>query len=275
MTNLTKVNAALASVKKSTPFSVQRYAMGSGSRAYANVLLHVPNAGVNETELASAVARAFDGKLQLALGTAHRPNPKVPTLVLARVEANREIRSYDEEGVKGLTAATANVFRDEADNIWKKVGDGETAVLVRDSEDDIEHILASRQAGSLETASVRVGLHEEASIGQAICWFDNVGSKMRYGVKCGKDHAFDTETATVHAIASDDVFATAPHAAVSEIAAGHKAMFAKDAAPLSPSNMMAKHLAYMSMLYDARTPYFQKLTSLMKAAFGGAALRTG
>lgn len=239
----------------------------------ANVLMRVgPNIVKDEDAFDKAIASAFGGKVRLMRGSAHHP-AEDKSLVLACVELNSEVRPMDENGVKGLTAVTANVFRDEGDNIWRKAGEGEMAVLIKDTSDEIEAVLASRQSLSIATASTKVDLHEHAAIGQGIGWFDSSLEKMRFGVKCGPSVAFDVSSMSVHEINERDVFVVSSHDYQREIAAQYEEMFGKGNAPLSRENGPSRYLKYMGLLFNRRETYYKRLQGLMEQSFGAAAIR--
>jgi hypothetical protein len=271
LTNANRVlSSAARGVSKAVPLDIQK--MDIKDRQ-ATVLMRVGGAlAKDEDSLDKAIASAFEGKIRLMHGSAHRPVDDA-SLVLACVELNSETRAFDESGVKGLTAVTANVFRDEGDNIWRKHGDGETAVLVKDTADEIEAILSQRQSVSIATASTKVDLHEHASIGQGIGWFDASLERMRYGVKCGPDMAFDLSSQSVHAIDERSVFAVFNHNCQREVAARYEEMFGKGNAPLSRDNGPGRYLKYMGLLFNQRETYFKRLEGLMQMTFGAAALR--
>lgn len=239
----------------------------------ANVLMRVgPNVVKDEDSFDKAIATVFGGKVRLMRGSAHHP-AEDKSLVLACVELNSETRPFDDSGVKGLTAVTPNVFRDEGDNIWRKAGEGEMAVLIKDTADEIEAVLASRQSVSIATASTKVDLHEHAAIGHGIGWFDPSLEKMRFGVKCGPTVAFDVSTMSVHEISDRDVFVVSSHDYQREVAARYEEMFGKGNAPLSKENGPARYLKYMGLLFNQRETYYNRLRALMEQSFGAAAIR--
>lgn len=53
-----------------------------------------------------------------------------------------------------LTVIAANVFSDEANKIWRKVGDGENSRLVLETDDDLEEVLSARRSLIREFASL-------------------------------------------------------------------------------------------------------------------------
>lgn len=255
---------------KSIPLNVQRSeAVGDSTAA---VLFQTSRAASFE-EFASAVDGAYEGKLRVLPGSAFRPNPEAPDLVQAFVAINADMRVADEEGMKGLTAVTANVFRDENDDIWRTIGEGEHAMLVRKVDDDLTAILEQRQCGSLVTASAGLELHEEAKVGQAIGWYDFAREEMRYGIKLAKDLSLDLSSAQVANVLDKSVVLLGDVRADMAVAAvsANRALIAST--PLTQENMISKYMALVSQLYARDGAYMKKLKSLLETSFGAAALR--
>lgn len=271
--------------------AVQRYAVTKNDPSVAVVLADTTGVS-SEAELASAVAMAFDGKMEVLPGSAFAANPEHSKTLFSFIgRYSPEARPVTTEGLKDMAALSESVFKDKDDDIWHKVGSGETAVIVRQTEDSFEDILASRRAASgIVTASANVVLSEDSAPGDVICWYDTVRRAVRYGVHCASlgntvlalDPAEPgaSVAAASAKVPQDLVMAVAPvtnilavkaRSAAKELAS-NLAANAGGVAPLNSDNMIARHLQFMQVLYGS-TPYYAKLRSLLERAHGKAALR--
>ena len=265
----------LSAVPRANPISVQRMDMVGDNTAA--VLFQAGFVNTAE-ELAASIERAYDGKVRLMNGSAHRPDSRNPDLVLAFVTLNREIRPADDEGMEGLTACTANVFRDDTEQhgIWTKVGEGESAMLIKQTDDDLEELLRGRQAYSLVTASVGVTLYEPAKVGQAIGWYDFQREGMRFGVKIGEELAFDLSSETVASIDAKAVTIVGDSrldVATATVANDRNINETMKRTPLTRDNMFARYLQFAGTLFARNSEYLKRLRSMLEQAHGATALR--
>lgn len=259
---------------KPIPLNVQRYSIVGDSTA---AVLFQTSPGVSFEEFASSVDAAYEGKLRVLPGSPFRPSDRTRELVQAFVEIRTESRPADEEGAAGLTMVSASVFENEEDHsIWVKTGEGETARLMRQSEDDLEAILDARQCGSLVTASAGLDLHEEAKVGQAIGWYDFARETMRYGVKLSDKIALETASAKIIEVEPKAILLVGDTRLDITLATTTNDKSVRDTmtrVALSRENMISKYMAFAKTLYAKHGPYFKKLTSLLETQYGAAALR--
>lgn len=265
----------LSAVPRANPISVQRMEMVGDNTA---AVLFQAGFVKSSEELATAIDKAYKGKVRLMNGSAHRPDNSSPDLVLAFVTLNHEVRPADAEGMEGLTACTANVFRDDTDEqgIWTKVGEGESAMLVRQTDEDLEELLRGRQAYSLVTASMGIDLHETANVGQAIGWYDFQREGMRYGVKISEELAFDLGTETLANVGEKAVtlVGDARLDIATAVAGNNSAIVnAMKRTPLTRDNMFARYMQFAGTLYAKNSEYLRRLRSLLEQTHGAAALR--
>lgn len=285
MTNTTSTKAASISdvlraiSNTASPVAVQRLQITTdhSGEEIANVLFHVADSRIKtEAQLDAAITRAFTGKIALMPFSAHRPAVGTdPSLVLATVCLQREMRTYTEGGMSGLTMVSANVFRDADDCIWNKAGEGATAVLVRDTDDDLEAILGARQSRSIVTASMNVSLHETARPGEAIMFYDTARRQTRPAVAMDSGVAYTLDTNELQIINPDLVFASAVHSRAVEVAsiAGSAIKGLAEGEPTTAQNRLSRYMAYSAMLFARNGEYYKRLRSLLASSYGEAALR--
>ena len=253
--------------------------------ATAQVLLKVaPSEIRNLSGLDRAVSLAWGDKVRVLPGSAHYPNQSDKSLVVAILQTNQERREIA-QGLEGFKVVTANVFRDAQDALWRKVGDGDGALIVREAEEDIAELLKTRKSLSLATASVEVELNETFRHHEGIGWYDCAKEQMRYGIALTDKVAVDIDTGKAVSMDARAVVLAAdlrPHAPelsnalrlVREKAAlpAANALFGRDSAPITAQNAIAKHIQYMGILYRDRPEYFNRLKGLLKRAYGESAL---
>ena len=276
--------AAAGSRNNGRGMSVQRMEL-IGETA-ANVLLHFAAAAPGRTaNVTEAIASAFGGKVRALPNAAYYPNAKDPSLVLAMVALNQETRAAGsdmEDAYDGLTACTASTFTDEDDNIWRRVGEGEEAFLVKESDDDLAAILAARQASSIVTASARVTLHERANGGDAIGWYDTGKEVMRYGACLATVNeaddttviAMDVDSGAVCEIAAEQVHivvSDVPPALRQELASGASSILGRQG--LTRQNYLAAWLKMAEQIYGGKhSAYFKMMKDLMAKTYGRQAI---
>lgn len=235
-----------------------------------------------------AVSKAWDNKVRALPGSAYRPNPSDPTLVVAILSLNRESRPFGKEGLRGLTSVTANIFRDSQDGIWRRVGEGEDAMIVRDTDEDLEVLMRARRGTSITTASVDVQTSEAFQKGYCVAWYDPATEKVRTGIAITSDLAFDLDTGKGCSVVKKTV---AVSGRVADVAPQLRALidhgmqrpeiamlpevqnlFPKGGGGVTAENRIQLHLQYMSILYKNHPEYFNRLKGLLRKTYGEAAV---
>lgn len=253
------------------------------SKELATVLFTVGDERISSKEFDRRVSVAFQNKVTVLPGSAIAP---APGMVLAMLSPTQESRPYaDTASFEGLIPISAQIYRDPDNVIWRKVGEGDLARLVKESHDDLSAILTTRRAFAIDTASVAVPLSEPCAVGQLACWYDPHAGHHRFGFVT----AVSAEHATASAFCPPAEVSEKPCLAVfqpswvvavlddarisqQEMAGLAPAIFGKEATPLSRDNMLQKHLAYMAVLYGKRPEYYNRLVSMIKQRFGASAL---
>lgn len=229
------------------------------------VLLQV-GGPVTAANLAEAVSYVFDDKVRLLENSAYYPTEDHDNLVVAFVSKNDPSKPYETASLDGMRVIVANVFADENDMIWRKVGEGDAAMLVQESQDDLDAILAQRHSYSVATATVCIPFGESYSAGDALVWYDHAREKVRYGLAVSRDRVFAFDDQTFAQPKPEQVIIAQDEGTSSEVAFEPDTVRAANAdrEPLSMDNMVQRHLSYMATLYSTRGEYFQRLQSLLK-----------
>lgn len=237
---------------------------------------------VTERHLEESVSYAFGNKVRYLPNSGHRPLPDNRSLVCAFVALNAPAKSYDTDGLKGMKVIAENVFADAQDKIWRAVGEGDSRMLVQDTEDDLSSLLVTRGSHSIATASVDIQLEEAYAAGDGVLWYDADAEEVRSGVAVSNSlvFAFDKQDKFVNVDkasvllvdeASDEITMAAGLDIMNRNLNGSPSVniFQKPDAgnPLDKDNMIQKHLAYKATLYSTRGEYFQRLKSLLQNTY--------
>lgn len=260
----------------------------------ANIIVHThPIARGRRSDPApfsEAIASAFGNKVRVLPGSAYYPIAGNRDIVTAMVILNQETRAAGdgmEEAFDGLTLVTASVYEDEdSGEIWRKVGEGENAFLIKETDDDLLAILEARRSpNGIVTAAATVTLHEKAAPGSPIGWYDTGSESMRFGacLATTKDKvtgddiviAMDAGNGRAHEIDARQVHIVSDETSLSvsaEIAAGAAAILGRTG--LTRENFLAAWLRYAADTYGGRhSAYFQRMKALMEQSWTRAALR--
>ena len=240
----------------------------------AAVLMRVgPNVRTSH-DLDVAVASAFKNTVRVMDKSAFRPVRNNPGLVCAVLTAVKEKRPATETAsFDGLTTMSANIFRDPDNQIWQKVGEGDAAMLVKKTNDDLASLLKARESLTVETATVGVNVSEPCVAGQLIGWYDITAERQRFGICTASTNTavagFDLDTRTMFAFSPSAVNVAASEKALDETeVAGLAPSSFSPGVPLSANNMISRHLDYMAILYGKNGTYYKKLLDLIRTAYG-------
>lgn len=273
----TSILARTAARATSTAASVSMQNMQKIDANHAVALFKVGSKMRDTKDLELAVATAFDRRIRVMNGSAFRPSKEESDLIQCVVQINQITKPYNEEAsVQGMSVVAANIFKDDKDQIWTKVGEGEEAVLVRKTSDDIGGILSARAALSVTTASVRVNLSEPYKVGDAIAVYDTKAERMRYGVAVENSTMIEsTDKHEAVSFVPSQVLAAYASPALNavEIAGLAPQSFDRNSgSPLNRDTYVKKLLDYYAVLYSKNGAYYQKLVGLIKNGFGAAAV---
>lgn len=258
----------------------------------ANILVHmhpIAHRRADAVPFSEVISSAFGNKVRLLPGSAYHPVSGNGDIVMAMVILNQETRAAGpgmEEAFNGLTAVTASVYEDDdTQEVWRKVGEGENAFLIKETDDDLVAILEARRSPSIVTAAAKVSLHEQVASGSPIGWYDTGSETMRFGacLATTKDKvtgdavviAMDASSGRAHEIDARQVYLAnddTPLHIRAEIAAGASAILGRTG--LTRENFLAAWLRYAADIYGGRhSAYFQRMKSLMEQSWTRAALR--
>lgn len=211
------------------------------------------NKHYTEEQYAEAVANMSNNRLSLIKGTVGRHttgifsnNPHVEMLV----QANTMTKAFNENNVKGMTVTASNQFMDSDTNIWKKVGEGESARLVLICNDDLEDILKERKSRRMTTQAAMI---EEvaAPIGSYVKYFNPKAGEIQFGVKV-KEGVIERNSVEAYTVEADQIIDVCVHDELQEVVS-------------AVSNKgLTQVLNYMGKLFKDKSEFFSNLELLIK-----------
>lgn len=235
---------------------------------------------VTESGIEEAVAFTFDNKVRYLQRSAHFPVPGNKSLVCAFVELNAPSMEYNDKALSGMKKVSDNVFADTNDNIWRTIGDGDSRMLVQDTEDDLANLLMHRKSVAMVTASMEVSLEEAYNTGDSVLWYDPSNERIHFGVAVAKNLVFDTENQQAFAsVLPSQVLIVEEASPETTIAYGLDVFrkpdgdgtnlvdFQDSRDQLNKDNMIDKHLQYMAQLYSTKGEYFQRLKAIIQKTY--------
>lgn len=215
--------------------------------------------GFTQEQWRDAVASKFDGQVKLVKSSLSQfPSTMKSAYNLAcHVTATTKSKAYTQEAAEGMILVKANLFKDEADNLWRVVEMGGHKRLIQTANDNLDEILAarlSRRQGvyRLEASAKNPSINLNGV--DYISYFNTSTNTVRCGqaiVASDKLQVLDRLSGQLIEIMPTQIVASRYNEKIE--------------ADLTPSDKH-EHLEYMRILFGNEPEYFSSLEQLLLGA---------
>lgn len=217
-------------------------------------------ANLNEAALNDSLLAIYQNKVRLAPSSLAKLSDQSRSgIYQCFVRRNGDIVPYETASSEGWTCVAANVFADDADNIWEVSGEGESRVLRRRGVDDLDAVLAERRTRSVDTALSLVSNVPAMRPRDFITFYDADKEDYRHGI------ALSTEKAYVPSADGDGKIVEIAEASIvrnDQYDVDYSPSFLD--APSIEQASKADVLAYYKKLYGHNKEFYAKLASLVR-----------
>ncbi len=149
----------------------------------ARVVLTTINTGnLSKYDLRQAIAASTNGSCTPIVRSFYEVKSYGLPAIVGFVQANREVRAYEEAAVKKMRVLAKNMLMDAADDsLWQVsvAGDGQK-MLTRQTQDDLSSILSSVQQSVVRAPRI-AQLASAANLGDAVAYIDTKAEVTRFG----------------------------------------------------------------------------------------------
>lgn len=212
----------------------------------------------SEQRVAESISKLYKNKVRLCEGTIMEAEEASAGVYQAVVARNTETVPYETASANGFTVASANMFMDEADQLWEVGGEGENRVLRRLGNDDLSAVLEERRSRSMATACVGIDIQPHVPTNSAVMFFDTASEEVAFGILVGKDTAYVDTDGTNGELRQCHAAAVMAYVSPDEGAPN----FSK--APSIEKASTADVLAYYKLLYGHNKDFYNHLASLVR-----------
>lgn len=242
-----------------------------GRDSYKLVFSHLNTVDYSSKAYINAIQNMFDNRLRVIAETAELEDEGMSRNLSVVVVANTESRAFTNESIaeSNLKLVTANVFLNPTDNsIWDVKTVAGVQRIVRQNNDDLDDIVAARQAKARMTTIASLASDFDTGQGDFVAFFDTKAQDVKTGVAFRTEaglYVWGRETKGFRKVADACVlagFGAAELKSKGIDTTGRSVM----AAEINSDNL-GRFKDYMLRLYKG-TPFMTKLESLFGDRLG-------